>query len=205
MKLNIYLLLSLGQLAIASPNLDVRDVETECYSFDAVDDERMLDFNTYSACSEECGPLGKFVIAMRGSACFCLDSLPADDKKVDASKCDEPCPGYMLHTCELHSRTSGAPPGYVNNLILMNQYPQVVVVAITTPSQPSTNLTLTHPTRQTQHLRHPPQPRRPLPLQRSPALRTCRRMVPALPHHPPALPHHPPALPRVALLQNLQR
>lgn len=101
MKLNICLLLSLGQLAIAGQTLDVRDVETECYTFDAVDDERTLTFNSYSACAEECAPAGKSVLAMRGSACFCLDSLPPDDQKVEASKCDEPCPGYYRHTCEL--------------------------------------------------------------------------------------------------------
>lgn len=120
MKLNISLFLSLGQLAAAGQTLSIRDAETECYSFDAVDDERTLDFNTYSACAYECAETNQFVIAMRGSGCFCLDTLPPHDKKVDASECDEPCPGYGLHTCESCLPTSGALPGYVNAWILIH-------------------------------------------------------------------------------------
>ncbi|KAI7778484.1 hypothetical protein LA080_002088 [Diaporthe eres] len=107
MKLNISLLLSLGQLAAAGQTLDVRKdgSETQCYVFDAVDNEHTLAFNTFSACAEECLQSDQFVIAMRESGCFCLDSLPPDDKKVDASECTEPCPGYALNTC-------GGKPGY---------------------------------------------------------------------------------------------
>lgn len=119
MKLNISLLLSLGQLAAAGQTLDIRDgTETQCYVFDAVDNERTLAFNSFAACAEECLKSDQFVIGMRVSGCFCLDSLPPDDKKVDASECTEPCPGYGRQVCELCLAKSGTLPGDVDDRIL---------------------------------------------------------------------------------------
>ncbi|KAJ0115211.1 hypothetical protein J7T55_001621 [Diaporthe amygdali] len=80
------------------------DVTLDCYSFDAVA-EVSLAFNTPSACSSHCADAGHSVFAARGEGCFCLDTLPSNDKKVDASKCNEACPGYALETC-------GGAPGY---------------------------------------------------------------------------------------------
>lgn len=104
MKLNTSLLLSIGHLAAVGHALDIRsEFETECYSFDAVK-ETNLQFNSYSACLEECHgeDAGNLVFALRGPGCMCLDSLPPADKKVDASECNELCPGYMKHICELY-------------------------------------------------------------------------------------------------------
>lgn len=75
------------------------DVTLDCYSFDAVA-EVSLAFNTPSACSSHCADAGHSVFAARGEGCFCLDTLPSNDKKVDASKCNEACPGYALDTCK---------------------------------------------------------------------------------------------------------
>lgn len=100
MKLNISLLLSLGQLAAAGKTLGIRDeIKTECYSFDGVD-EQTSTFNTYGVCINQCSDAGKPIFAVRATGCFCLDSLPPDDKKAEASECDEPCPGYAMQTCE---------------------------------------------------------------------------------------------------------
>lgn len=133
MKLNIGLLLSLGQLAAAGQALDTRDgTDTQCYVFDAVDNERTLDFNTFSACAEECLKSDQFVIAMRISGCFCLDSMPPDDKKVDASECTEPCPGYARHICELCFPKCGTLPGDADDQILTNPNFKAVVAPDTT-------------------------------------------------------------------------
>lgn len=122
MKFNISLFLSLCQLAAAGQTLDIRDgTDTQCYVFDAVDNEHTLEFNTYSACAEECLKSDQFVIGMRESGCLCLDSLPPDDKKVDASECTVPCPGYMLHICELCFPKSGTLPGHINDRILTHR------------------------------------------------------------------------------------
>ena len=101
MKQSTGLLLSLGQLAAVGSALDIRaDVKLECFALDAVV-EHKDPFNARGACSYECVNSGHSVMALRGQDCVCLDSLPSDDKKVDPSECNEPCPGYGLETCEL--------------------------------------------------------------------------------------------------------
>lgn len=100
MKRSTSIFLSLAQLAAVVSALDTRaDPQLDCYRFDAVVEHKNT-FNSKGACSEECVGSGHSVIALRGPGCMCLDSLPSEDKKVDASECDEPCPGYVLQTCE---------------------------------------------------------------------------------------------------------
>lgn len=111
MKLSTSLLLSIGHLAAVGHALDTRsEIETECYAFDGVK-ETNIQFNSYAACAEECHGVdaGNFVYALRGSGCMCLDSLPPDDKKVDASECNVLCPGYMKHICESYLCKPDAP------------------------------------------------------------------------------------------------
>lgn len=108
MKNSVSFLLALGQLAAVGHALDTRaTAELECFAFDAVD-EQTLDFNSYSACAEQCRDAEQSVFAVRASGCFCIDSLPSNDKKADPSECDEPCPGYMLQTCTLFGSTYDA-------------------------------------------------------------------------------------------------
>lgn len=52
-----------------------------------------------SACSTHCVPLGKPVMAINGSDCWCADTLPAKKHKVDSSKCSMVCPGYGQDMC----------------------------------------------------------------------------------------------------------
>ncbi|KAG8160980.1 hypothetical protein KVR01_009244 [Diaporthe batatas] len=101
MKTHVSFLLALSQLAAAGHTLSARvDSEFDCYALDAGQgDEHTLDFNTPLACNEDCRAVNRTIFAVRKSNCLCLDSMPSDDKKVDASKCDEPCPGYMLNAC----------------------------------------------------------------------------------------------------------
>ncbi|ELR03430.1 hypothetical protein VC83_07206 [Pseudogymnoascus destructans] len=52
-----------------------------------------------SACSTHCVPLGKPVMAINGSDCWCADTLPPKKHKVDLSLCSMKCPGYGTDMC----------------------------------------------------------------------------------------------------------
>lgn len=58
-------------------------------------------FPTDGTCQTECGTtLNKPVMAMTGgSTCYCGSTIPALDKQVDKSKCNQPCTGYDLKNC----------------------------------------------------------------------------------------------------------
>jgi hypothetical protein len=75
------------------------DDAVECYAIDAVN-EITSTFNSLGLCASHCAEAGYSVYAVQGTFCSCLDALPSNDKKVDASRCNEPCPGYALDSCE---------------------------------------------------------------------------------------------------------
>ncbi|OBT75513.1 hypothetical protein VF21_04910 [Pseudogymnoascus sp. 05NY08] len=52
-----------------------------------------------SACSTHCVPMGKPVMAINGSDCWCADTLPAKKHMVASSKCSMVCPGYGQDMC----------------------------------------------------------------------------------------------------------
>ncbi|KAI3396977.1 hypothetical protein diail_11377 [Diaporthe ilicicola] len=99
MQLSTGLWFCLGNLAAVGLALHARaDVELACYAVDPTG-VRTLQFNSQGLCSSDCESAGYSVFAVQGASCVCLDSPPADDKKADASKCDEPCPGYAFQIC----------------------------------------------------------------------------------------------------------
>lgn len=87
-------------LAVLSHTLGVlADDKADCYAIDAVN-ETTYTFNTLNWCANNCGDAGYSVFAAQGSRCSCLDTLPSNDKKRDASECNVACPGYALENCE---------------------------------------------------------------------------------------------------------
>lgn len=87
-------------LAVLSQTLGVlADDAVDCYAIDAVN-ETSLTFNSLNLCASHCGEAGHSVFAARGPLCSCLDTLPSNDKKRDASQCNVACPGYALENCE---------------------------------------------------------------------------------------------------------
>lgn len=110
MKNYVRFLLALAQRAPVSDNptdaLSTRAVhDIGCYALDTTYPQT-LTFNTPSACSQECEEQGHTVFAVRGQSCMCLDSMPSDDMKADASTCDVQCPGFPTEKC------GGAERGY---------------------------------------------------------------------------------------------
>lgn len=87
-------------LAVLSQTLGIlANDAVDCYAMDAVN-EITLTFNSLNLCASHCGDAGYSVFAARGPQCSCLDSLPSNDKKRDASQCNVACPGYALENCE---------------------------------------------------------------------------------------------------------
>jgi cell wall integrity and stress response component len=62
---------------------------------------KLQDTSIYNSVGH-CGPIscpGKAAFAMIDKKCFCGDEIPADEDKVDDSKCTLKCPGYPPDTC----------------------------------------------------------------------------------------------------------
>ena len=75
-----------------------------CYSSSTpLKDQGTNIYQSSGACQKTCveGSTSYAVMAMtEGSNCFCGDMLPAEDTKVDDSKCDTPCDGYDQEMCK---------------------------------------------------------------------------------------------------------
>ncbi len=58
-------------------------------------------FNSKGYCgTQRCLPLGYEVFAMGNSSmCYCSNTLPPDNTKVDSSLCSISCPGYPSDVC----------------------------------------------------------------------------------------------------------
>lgn len=56
-------------------------------------------YQAASICATRCVPLGKPVMAINGTDCWCSDTLPPTKNAVDLSKCDQVCPGYGDDKC----------------------------------------------------------------------------------------------------------
>lgn len=87
-------------LAVLSHTLGVLAKDAvDCYAIDAVN-EITLTYNTLNLCASHCGEAGHPVFAAQGPRCSCIDALPSNDEKRDASQCNVACPGYALENCE---------------------------------------------------------------------------------------------------------
>jgi cell wall integrity and stress response component len=58
-----------------------------------------LEYPSSGSCSDYCTPLNYTVIATHAEECFCGDDYPPEDKSVDDSKCNYPCPGFDPEAC----------------------------------------------------------------------------------------------------------
>lgn len=56
-------------------------------------------YQAASACATHCVPLGKPVMAINNTDCWCSDKLPPAKNKVDLSKCSLTCPGFGDAKC----------------------------------------------------------------------------------------------------------
>lgn len=87
-------------LAVLGQTLGVLSADTvDCYAIDAANEIR-LTYNSISLCANHCEEEGFSVFAAQADRCSCLESLPSDDKKTDASQCNVACPGYAMQNCE---------------------------------------------------------------------------------------------------------
>lgn len=138
MKNYVRFLLALAQRAPVSDNptdaLSTRAVhDIGCYALDTTYPQT-LTFNTPSACSQECEEQGHTVFAVRGQSCMCLDSMPSDDMKADASTCDVQCPGFPTEKCELLWSQLDASLHNSNNQVLTQSVTQAAERSVdTTP------------------------------------------------------------------------
>jgi len=85
-----------------------------CYSSSTpLKDQGSNIYQSSGKCQETCVPTSGqtyAVMAMtEGSNCFCGDMLPAEDSKVDDSKCDTPCDGYDQEMCKSAEATAMLP------------------------------------------------------------------------------------------------
>lgn len=91
-----------------------------CYSSSTpLKDQGTNIYQSSGACQKTCveGGTSYAVMAMtEGSNCFCGDMLPAEDTKVDDSKCDTPCDGYDQEMCGGHNYFTVFLTGTVNNV-----------------------------------------------------------------------------------------
>lgn len=56
-------------------------------------------FLSSGKCGDACKALGKPVCAIGPQTCYCGDVYPAENDKIDASKCDYPCNGFGKEFC----------------------------------------------------------------------------------------------------------
>ncbi|KFY38283.1 hypothetical protein V495_06664 [Pseudogymnoascus sp. VKM F-4514 (FW-929)] len=81
---------------VATFDIGEPDCYDSLYGFKKVFNQQ---FQAPSACAGHCVPLGKPVMAINDTDCWCSDNLPPKKNKVDLSKCSEKCPGYGDFKC----------------------------------------------------------------------------------------------------------